>query len=94
MIGPLGRRIGELGHVRNRDIAMVGHLETEAAQHSQETGGTKRRRPHQGAALGCAHVDGCTDHGDALRRTGFIGHDASIAKIGMICFSRRARHKG
>jgi hypothetical protein len=65
MIGLCGRGVGEIGHVADRKIAMVDHIEIESFQQSHQPRRAKRRGPHQCAALRRAHVDGGAKHRDA-----------------------------
>ena len=58
------RRVGEVGHARNGKIAVIGHRKAEAFEKRQQAGRAKRRRSHQGATLGRAHIDGRAEHRD------------------------------
>jgi len=64
MICVARRRVGEVGHARDGKIAVIGHPEAEAFEQRQQARSAKRRRSHQGAALGRAHIDGRAEHRD------------------------------
>ena len=52
---------------RDREIAVIVHLEAQAVEHGQKTGRSQRRRSHQGSALRRADIDGSAKHDDVSR---------------------------
>jgi len=76
VVGPVRRRVVEIGHACDGKVAMIGHVEAEPLEQRQQARRAKRRRPHQRAALGGAHINGSADHGNRSRHV-FSGHHES-----------------
>ena len=51
MPGIAGRRIIQLGHLADREIAVVLHFKPQTVEQGQKTGRSQRRGPHQGSPL-------------------------------------------
>ena len=51
MPGIVGRYVIELGHITDREIAVVMDVKPQSVEHGQKTGRSQRRRTHQGSPL-------------------------------------------
>ena len=69
------RKVGELGHLADRDVAMVAYFTRQPVEHGEKTGRSQRRRSHQGSALRRADIDGRTEQRNSARRIRFSGVD-------------------
>ena len=67
MPGVVGRRVGEVGDLADREIAVIFHRKSEASSSGHEAGRSQRRRSHQGAPLRRADFDGSAEQRDSSR---------------------------